>query len=398
MTIHSRIVLTTISAIFLLGSCKSKSEDFEVKGTMKNSQAKLIYLEEIPAATMQRIVVDSAVLGADGKYSLKTGIGEAKVYNIRLDQQTYPVASVVNDAAKITVDANFSSAGKQFTENYEVKGSPASQQMKDFMIAFNEGLQKIFEISKQGDSLQGTGMPDSLLLPLAEQHRGIASNLKSEFSKAIEKSTNPALTMFILGYYQSTANNAGFGLPPLSNEEVRKVVDDAAAKHPDHQGVAAIKSILDREQFQEQQAATFSWVGKQAPEIVLPDVYGKEVKLSSFKGRYVLVDFWASWCGPCRKENPHVVNAYNKFSGKNFTILGVSLDRPGQKDKWLKAIKEDGLTWTHVSDLQYWNSPVVKLYGFDGIPYNVLIDPEGKVIAERLRGPALENKLDEVLK
>jgi peroxiredoxin len=131
----------------------------------------------------------------------------------------------------------------------------------------------------------------------------------------------------------------------------------------------------------------------------LPDANGKEVKLSSFKGKYVLVDFWASWCKPCRDENPNVVNAYNKFKGKNFTILGVSLDHPGQKDKWLNAIKTDNLGWTQVSDLKGWESVVVPMYDFGqvGIPYNVLVNPEGIVIAERLQGPALEAKLEEVL-
>ena len=126
----------------------------------------------------------------------------------------------------------------------------------------------------------------------------------------------------------------------------------------------------------------------------MQDVNGKPVSISDFKGKYVLVDFWASWCGPCRQENPNVVAAYNKFKGKNFTILGVSLD--DDKQAWKEAIAKDGLTWNHMSDLKMWDSEAVKAFGFDGIPFNVLIDPKGNIIASSFRGPELETTLAQV--
>jgi len=138
-----------------------------------------------------------------------------------------------------------------------------------------------------------------------------------------------------------------------------------------------------------------TWVGRQAPELTLPDTQGRPVSLSSFKGKYLLVDFWASWCGPCRAENPNVVQAYSEFKNKNFTILGVSLDK--EKDPWLEAIRSDRLNWTHVSDLKYWQSKAVEVFQFQGIPFNLLIDPQGKIIAQGLRGDELESKLKEVL-
>lgn len=138
-------------------------------------------------------------------------------------------------------------------------------------------------------------------------------------------------------------------------------------------------------------------VGTQAMDFVQADTAGNPVSLSSFRGKYVLVDFWASWCRPCREENPNVVSNYNKFKDKNFTVLGVSLDRPGRREDWVNAIQQDGLTWTHVSDLQFWNNEVAKLYRVQGIPQNILVDPKGVIVGKNLRGPDLEAKLCQIL-
>lgn len=146
------------------------------------------------------------------------------------------------------------------------------------------------------------------------------------------------------------------------------------------------------------ETAKLTAVGAMAPDFTQNDVNDKPVKLSDFRGKYVLLDFWASWCGPCRAENPNVVEAFHKFKDRNFTVLGVSLDNPGKKDNWLKAIADDKLDWTQVSDLQGWKNAASTLYGVRGIPQNYLIGPDGKILASNLRGEELHKKLEELLK
>ncbi|MET0636911.1 MAG: TlpA disulfide reductase family protein [Chitinophagaceae bacterium] len=138
-------------------------------------------------------------------------------------------------------------------------------------------------------------------------------------------------------------------------------------------------------------------IGAKAPLFESADTSGNIVSLKSFRGKYVLLDFWASWCIPCREENPNVVKAYEQFKDRSFTVVGISLDQPGKREAWIKAIKTDGLTWTHLSDLKYWNNAVAQLYSIRSIPQNFLIDPNGKIVAANLRGEALIQKLQELL-
>ena len=359
---NTSIVLLAVT--LLLTSCSSLGDKkFTVNGKITGMNPSMVYLEEVPMATMQRVAVDSVRPNKDGSFELQAEVTEETVFNIRVDQQNYPAASLVNDVKKVDLQLFFDPANTQMTDRYEVKGSAASTALQSYMLAFNNQLMK-----------------------------GRVDSLRSITDQALGSSKSPALSMMIIGYYQSMAGNPAFGLTGFTLDEIKAQVKKLTEVFPKHKGLEAVSIVLAA-----QPASSQGLVGQTAPEFSLPDPNGKKISLSSFRGKYVLVDFWASWCKPCRMENPNVVAAYAQFKNRNFTILGVSLDQEGEKDEWMKAVMKDNLTWTQVSDLQFWNSPVVSLYNIQGIPFNVLVDPNGKIIAESLRGDALATTLDKVL-
>jgi peroxiredoxin len=182
----------------------------------------------------------------------------------------------------------------------------------------------------------------------------------------------------------------------LFNTMVKVIPADKAELYYSTLGSAYKKTSYAKNILEIIEAKKITAVGKMAPDFEQPDTAGKAVKLSDFRGKYVLLDFWASWCIPCRAENPNVVKAYKQYHDKGFTVLSVSLDQPGKKDAWLKAIHHDQLTWTQVSDLNFWNNAAAKLYGIQAIPQNFLLDKEGRIIAVNVKGEDLNKKLSEI--
>ncbi len=382
-----RKIVLTVFVISLLTSCKDKdSKAFTVSGVLHNAPSKVVYIEESDITTGKKTLKDSSAIAADGKFSISLNAPKDAVYNLLLQNDVSQFVTLVNDAPKINVDADFTKR----TDFYTVTGSKASKSIQEYLAKISGMQRDRFNIYFQIDSIKRNSGDSALAASLNIQEKQISNEEKTFTEQTVQQATNSSLALFILSTYQGMARDPNFRVNGFTDTEVVALLTDVLNKFPERTDIAGIRNSV------ETTIPKTLWVGKTAPEISLPDTEGKTVKLSSFRGKYVLVDFWASWCGPCRRENPNVVQAFNQFKNKNFTILGVSLDRPGQKENWIKAIKEDNLTWTHISDLKFWQSEVVPVYQVGSIPFNVLVDPDGKVVAENLRGNALEQKLHEL--
>ncbi|MGZ3865400.1 MAG: redoxin family protein [Bacteroidia bacterium] len=363
----------------LLAACggSKHSNGFELKGTLSNAVGgETVYLEEL--SPMGKLAVDSAVLDEKGNFAFENAKPAAGFFRIKVNEANFAML-ILDSTQKVNVTGDFKDLGN----SYKVEGSPDTKvflEMNDlgkivqlkadsFQRVFQEILAKSKKDSVTIDSINKSIEPKYMAM-IAEHQKKVAD--------VVDR--NSASLAALVGIQQLT--------PDTYMDLYKKVYKDLSAKFPGSKYLYNLKKNVD----------SYSKLieGSEAPDFTMATIDGKSVKLSSLRGKIVMIDFWASWCGPCRKENPNVVNVYKKFHEKGFEILGVSVD--DKADKWKEAVAKDGLPWIHVSDLQGWNNEAVLMYGVDAIPFTVLLDKEGKILAKGLRGAKLEAKLEELFK
>lgn len=361
--------LFLLSAVALLCSCDGdKQTAFELKGNFSNSSGETIYLEKLMSPNP--VVVDSTSADEQGNFSFSNYTPKIGFYRIRVTPQSFAML-ILDSADKVTVTGDIKDLGN----TYKTTGSPetelfaeynnlgkANQKQSDSLnLAFQSAMSSMKMDSLKMDSLSHIFQP---------VYDAIMAKFQRALAEKIAKNTNKYASLLWLQ-----------GLDPAKNNELYLAIDkEMMKKYPQDRTVQAMHETITKE------LATV--VGQTAPEINLSTPDGKSLALSSFKGKVVLIDFWASWCGPCRKEMPFVVSLYKKYKDKGFEIFGVSLDQ--DKSRWIEAIEKDGITWPQVSDLKYWQSEAAIQYAVSGIPYTVLLDKEGKILSKGLRGVELE--------
>lgn len=371
--IYKIFTYVAMAVVFTACSKSAKSGHEEKEGIVlsgkieKPQEQGYIVLEEIGNNSTQ--VVDTIRLASDSSFSLQLVKPEPGFYRLNLYNKQFVNLILSDEDVQVKVDGS-SQSGKA-----EVSGSTDTEYfnkvnavVEQFQTKVN-GLNSDYVSAKSANDTQKAN-------EIEEKFLSIQADNSQKIKAEIRKMDGSIAALYAVNF--------------LNPEEEFVFMDSLANQLSED----LPKSSLVQEFVQQIDNQRNLAVGQMAPEISLPNPEGEIVKLSSLRGQYVLIDFWAEWCGPCRRENPNVVKVYNKYHDKGFEIYGVSLDR--DKNKWLKAIAQDKLSWVHVSDLKYWDSDVVPLYSIKGIPFTVLIDKEGRIIAKNLRGKALEDKLEEI--
>lgn len=362
-----RNLLSSLFLAIIFLSCQTTRDEFSIKGTIAGVDTGKVYLQKVVDGRPQSIDTADVV---DGTFSFSGKMELPDIRVIRLNEQDY-IAQLFLDNSKVTVAAK-----KDSMQAAKITGSPSQD-------LFHTYLTELESVNKEMAALQ-----DRYQKAMASQNMDEIKKVQIDYQAIMDNMK--IYTKNFVKEHKTSVVAAYITLVQLSNQiesaELDSIVNGFPQEISKSEYVVKVKELAD--------GLRKTAIGKQAPDFTMNDPMGKPIQLSSLKGKVVMIDFWASWCGPCRQENPNVVKLYQQYHDKGFEILGVSLDR--SKEDWQKAIKDDQLSWLHVSDLQYWQNNAAQLYSVNAIPQTYLLDKDGKIIAKGLRSEELAAKLSEL--
>jgi peroxiredoxin len=368
---RSMLKFAMILPVFFLtiSACSQEASDdkeITIKGTVLNPSEGEITLINLGD---ENPVPETIALKPDNTFVHKVTLEEPEFFRITFFEKQANVIILSEYDIEITADGSSRSGA------FEVKGSPEMDDLKKIENLARDFQAEVIPINDAFVAAQQEGDMETME-KIQKDYFEMEKRQKGKVKNAMQ-GMKPSLAM--LSALVNFNIEDDFAFYDSVTQVLKKEI-------PNSKYLAEMMEQVERERSLA--------VGYEAPDIVLPNPEGEMVSLKSLRGNFVLIDFWASWCRPCRVENPNVVRMYNKYNEKGFEILGVSLDR--DRDSWLKAIQDDQLTWTQISDLKYFDSEASRLYNVQAIPFTVLIDPEGKIVSKNLRGKALEDKLEEI--
>jgi peroxiredoxin len=377
-------------ALVIIAGCKSNS--VSISGTLINTvKGNYVYLDELLSKEVK--AVDSMKISDKGAFKFKLEIKSPAFYLLKISERNF-LTMVLEPGNKITIRSYYDSL------NYpvSVEGSKGTKLMNDYNLKLRETINKLSGLSNIYRQNINNPKRAEIIHSLDSTAQAYLNEINSYTKTYIDNNLTSLVSLIAL--YQQVSPSAYVLNPSKDFKYYLKVDSSLSSLYPDYEPVLALHeqvSQLMAEIERKTAVPPLTGDGILAPDIILPSPKGDTIKLSSTRGSVVLLDFWASWCSPCRQENPNLVKAYNLYHSKGFQIYQVSLDKT--KDAWVKGIEDDQLgKWIHVSDVQYWKSTAAQLYKIESIPSNFLLDRQGYIIASNLRGEALQTKLAELFR